>query len=56
MSDTNLSGILLTTEKDTLSVAPGEAQELPVILKNNSASPEQVRIMVDGVPLPWIST
>ncbi len=56
MSDPNFSGILLTTEKDTLSVAPGETQELPVILKNNGTSPEQVRIMVEGVPLPWIST
>ena len=56
MSDTNFSGILLTIEKDTLSVAPGGTQELPVILKNNSESPEQVRITVEGVPLPWIST
>ena len=56
MSDPNFSGILLTTEKDTLSVIPGGTQELPVILKNNGASPEQVRIMVEGVPLPWIST
>src|SRR5574338_490759 len=56
MSDFNFSGILLTTEKDILTVAPGGTQELPVILKNNSASPEQVRIMVEGVPLPWIST
>ena len=56
MSDSKFSGILLTTEKDTLLVAPGAIQELPVILKNNSASPDQVRIMVEGVPLPWIST
>ena len=56
MSGTNFSGILLTIEKDTLTVAPGGTQELPVILKNNSKSPEQVRIMVEGVPLPWIST
>jgi heat shock protein HslJ len=56
MSGTNFSGILLTIEKDTLSVAPGGTQELPIILKNNSESPEQVRITVEGVPLPWIST
>ena len=56
MSGTNFPGILLTIEKDTLSVVPGGTQELPVILKNNSESPEQVRIMVEGVPLPWIST
>src|SRR5262245_57466201 len=56
MNDTNFSGILLTTEQDTLSVAPGETQELLVILKNKSESPDQVRIMVEGVPLPWIST
>jgi heat shock protein HslJ len=56
MSDLNFSGILMTTGKDTLSVAPGGTQELPVILKNNSRVPEQVRIMVEGVPLPWIST
>jgi heat shock protein HslJ len=56
MSDSNFSGMLLTTEKDTLSVAPGGTQELPAILKNNSRVPEQVRIMVEGVPLPWIST
>jgi len=56
MSDTNSSGIRLTSEKDSLSVVPGGTQELPVILKNTSASPEQVRIMVEGVPLPWIST
>src|SRR5512140_2186696 len=56
MSDTNFSGILLTTEKDAVSVVPGGTQELPVLLKNTGASPEQVRIMVEGVPLPWIST
>jgi heat shock protein HslJ len=56
MSDLNFSGFLLTTEKDALSVAPGGTQELPVMLKNNRATPEQVRIMVEGIPLPWIST
>jgi heat shock protein HslJ len=56
MSDPNYSGILLTVEKNTLSVVPGATQELPVILKNNGTSPEQVRVMVEGVPLPWIST
>jgi heat shock protein HslJ len=56
MSDLNFSGILLTTEKDALVVAPGATQELPVIIRNKNTSPEQVRIMVEGVPLPWIST
>ena len=29
MSNPNISSILLTTQKDTLSVAPGGTQELP---------------------------
>lgn len=56
MSDINPNGILLMTETDQLSVAPGGTLEIPVIIKNQSASPDQVRITVEGIPLPWIST
>jgi len=56
MSDINPTGILLKTETDQLLVAPGGTLEIPVILKNQSASADQVRITVEGIPLSWIST
>lgn len=56
MSDLNPSSILLTTETDRLTVNPGEKLEIPVIIKNRSASPDQVRITVEGVSISWIST
>ncbi|HSQ27952.1 MAG TPA: PKD domain-containing protein, partial [Anaerolineales bacterium] len=56
MSDLNPAGILLTIEADQLTVAPGEKLEIPVIIKNRSVSPDQVRITVEGVSLSWVST
>jgi heat shock protein HslJ len=56
MSDINPTGILLKTETDQLLVAPGGTLEIPVNLKNQSASADQVRITVEGVPLSWVST
>ncbi len=56
MSDINPTGILLKTETNQFSVAPGGNLEITVILKNQSSSTDQVRITVDGVPISWIST
>ncbi len=56
ISDLNPSSILLTIESDQLTVIPGEKLEIPVIIKNRSASPDQVRITVEGISLSWVST
>lgn len=56
MSDQGDPTILITVKADRFSVAPGETLEIPVVIKNQSASPDQVRITVKGIPLAWVST
>ncbi|MFM8322211.1 MAG: META domain-containing protein [Chloroflexota bacterium] len=56
MSDLGEPGILISVEADRFSVAPGGTLEIPVVLKNQNPAPDQVRITVQGIPLPWVST
>jgi PKD repeat protein len=56
MNTPNQSGIYLVTEMERYSVAPGATLEIPITLKNEGVSPDQIRITVEGIPLPWVST
>jgi heat shock protein HslJ len=56
MNDINPPGIQLAAEANQLSVAPGGTLEVPIFIKNQSASADQVRITVEGIPLTWVST
>ena len=56
MNKLNPESIKLTTEVDQYSVAPGGRLEIALVLTNQGQVPDQVRIMVEGIPLAWVST
>ena len=56
MNDPNQEKLLLKTEADQYSVAPGGSLDIPLVLTNRSEAPDQVRIIAEGIPLAWVST
>ena len=56
MNDPDQEKLLLKTEADQYSVAPGGSLEIPLVLTNRGEAPDQVRIIAEGIPLAWVST
>jgi uncharacterized membrane protein len=55
MNNSKQTGIILATQTDQFSVAPGNKLEIPLIITNEGSKPDQVRISVGGIPLVWVS-
>jgi heat shock protein HslJ len=53
MSQTDIS---LTTPNDQISVIPGEKVVIPLVLTNQGALADQLRISIEGIPFTWASS
>ena len=56
MNEPSQETIKLTTDTDQYSVVPGGSLEMTLVLTNLGQAPDQARIMVEGIPLAWVST
>jgi heat shock protein HslJ len=56
MNEPSQETIKLTTDTDQYSVVPGGSLEMTLVLSNLGQAPDQARIMVEGIPLAWVST
>jgi heat shock protein HslJ len=56
MGEPSQESIKLTTDTDQYSVIPGGSLDITLVLTNQSQAPDQARIMVEGIPLAWVST
>jgi heat shock protein HslJ len=56
MNNSDQTGIVLSTQTDQLSVAPGGKLAITLLLTNQGSAADQLRISVEGIPLTWVST